>query len=238
VFDRRSFDVLQLPAAMSAPRPSVTEAVAVVARDDIVARRIEDALMGVIQVWGRVADVLELSEGAGQVSAIILASDTSASDRKALIRSARRRFPETPVIVIASASSNGIYKALEAGAAGFVFDARIESTLAATIRAVCVGQVVVPHQPRQSAVRPALSHREKQTLALVAIGLTNREIADRLFLAESTVKTHLTAVFGKLGVNSRTEAAALVLDPEQKLGLGVLGLSGQPLPVPNRNENQ
>lgn len=223
---------------MSAARPSVTEAVAVVARDDIVARRIDDTLMGAIQVWGRVSDVLELSEGV-QANAIILASDTSASDRKALIRSARRRFPATPVIVIASASSNGIYKALEAGASGFVFDAQIETTLAATIRAVCVGQVVVPHQPRQSAVRPALSHREKQTLALVAMGLTNREIADRLFLAESTVKTHLTAVFGKLGVRSRTEAAALVLDPEQKLGLGVLGLSpGQPLPVPNRNENQ
>ena len=89
-----------------------------------------------------------------------------------------------------------------------------------TIRAVSAGQVVVPRQLSRTAVRPALSHREKQALALLANGFTNRQIAARLFLAESTVKTHLTSVFGKLGVHSRSEAAELVLDPDQKLGLG------------------
>ena len=55
----------------------------------------------------------------------------------------------------------------------------------------------------------------------MARGLTNREIADRLFLAESTVKTHVGSIFGKLGVKSRSEAAALVLDPDAKLGVGL-----------------
>jgi DNA-binding NarL/FixJ family response regulator len=200
----------------------VVETVAVVARDDAIARRITKALSGAIEVRGRVTDVMELSENVAQAKAIVLASATSASHRKTLIRSARRQFPAIPVIVIAPASPNAIFKALEAGATGFVFDSQIETALAATIGAVGAGQVVVPRQPHQSAVRPALSHREKQTLALVAMGLPNREVADRLFLAESTIKTHLAAVFEKLGVGSRTEAAALFLDPEQKLGLGMV----------------
>jgi DNA-binding NarL/FixJ family response regulator len=222
----RSFDVLTLPATENAPRTGVTEAVAVVARDDIIARTITETLSGAIEVQDRVADVMELPEGAAQAKAIVLASGTSASHRKTLIRSARRRFPATPVIVIAPASPNAIFKALEAGASGFVFESQIEAALAATIGAVAAGQVVVPRQPHQAAVRPALSHREKQTLALVAMGLTNREVADRLFLAESTIKTHLAAVFEKLGVGSRTEAAALYLDPEQKLGLGMGAVPG------------
>ena len=49
----------------------------------------------------------------------------------------------------------------------------------------------------------------------VAAGLTNSEIAESLFLSESTVKSHLSSAFAKLGVRSRREAAALVLDPDQ-----------------------
>jgi len=99
----------------------------------------------------------------------------------------------------------------------------IEGALAPAVRAICTGQVVVPRQSRRHVVRPALSHREKQALALVTAGLSNREIAARLYLAESTVKTHLSSIFGKLGVDSRSEAAALVLDPDEKLGMSVLG---------------
>jgi DNA-binding NarL/FixJ family response regulator len=57
---------------------------------------------------------------------------------------------------------------------------------------------------------PALSYREKEVLELAAGGLTNSQIASRLFLAESTVKTHLSSAFRRLGVSSRREAAALM----------------------------
>jgi DNA-binding NarL/FixJ family response regulator len=60
-----------------------------------------------------------------------------------------------------------------------------------------------------------LSHREREILELVATGLTNRQIADRLFVAESTVKSHLSSSLHKLDVRSRAEAAALLLDPEE-----------------------
>ena len=135
------------------------------------------------------------------------------------------RFPLVPVTVVASLSSNGVRKLVEAGAAGVVLESEAERTLAPTVAAAAAGQVVVPRRHQRHAVSPALSHREKETLALLARGLTNREIADRLFLAESTVKTHVGSIFGKLGVNSRSEAAALVLDPDAKLGVGLLELA-------------
>jgi DNA-binding NarL/FixJ family response regulator len=80
----------------------------------------------------------------------------------------------------------------------------------------------VPAEARRLVVRPAFSHREKEVLGLLVTGLTNRQIADRLFLAESTVKSHLVATFAKLGVRSRTEAAALLLDPAE--GLATIAL--------------
>jgi DNA-binding NarL/FixJ family response regulator len=198
--------------------------VSIAGPDAPVVRRIADALSGAgIDVLDRVPDVAGLSDHTAAASAILLAGST-AGERRTLIRAANERFPDVPTVVIASASTNGIHKALEAGACGVVLESEIESALPATVRAICAGQVVVPHQFRRHAIRPALSHREKEALVLVASGMTNRQIASHLFLAESTVKTHLTSIFGKLGVCSRSEAAALVLDPETKVGLGLLGL--------------
>jgi DNA-binding NarL/FixJ family response regulator len=199
--------------------------VSVVSRSDLIVPRIVDALSSAaIDTVDQAPEVAGLSDRTAAAGAIVLAGSTATDERRMLIRAAAERFPGVPTVVIAAASTNGVHKAIEAGASGVVLDSDIESALPATIRAVCAGQVVVPHRLRRHATRPALSHREKQTLALVASGLTNRQIATQLYLAESTVKTHLTSIFGKLGVGSRSEAAALVLDPEQKLGLGMLGL--------------
>jgi DNA-binding CsgD family transcriptional regulator len=68
---------------------------------------------------------------------------------------------------------------------------------------------------RASVERPAFSHRERQVLSFVSQGLTNAQIADQLFLSESTIKSHLSSAFAKFGVRSRREAAALFLELEQ-----------------------
>ena len=81
-------------------------------------------------------------------------------------------------------------------------------------------------------MRPALSAREKQVLALVVMGYMNCEIAERLFLAQSTVKSHLGSAYAKLGVRSRHEAAELILDPVGGLSTGILALGAEPLPGP------
>ena len=116
-------------------------------------------------------------------------------------------------------------EALDAGAHGVVLEQELESSIGAAARAVCSGLVVVPAAVRQAVRRPMLSSREKQILSMVVVGLTNGEIAGRLHLAESTVKSHLSAVFGKLGVRSRKEAADLVLDPSSGLGPGILSIT-------------
>ena len=76
----------------------------------------------------------------------------------------------------------------------------------------------MPRALRRQSRRSALSHREKQIWPWWSLDYTNRQIADELFVAESTVKTHLSSAFDKLDARSRAEAAALILDPEEGYG--------------------
>jgi DNA-binding NarL/FixJ family response regulator len=65
---------------------------------------------------------------------------------------------------------------------------------------------------------------------LVVIGFSNAEIASKLHLAETTVKSHLTTSFRKLGVRTRSEAALRILDPHTGLGLGILSMTDAGVP--------
>jgi DNA-binding NarL/FixJ family response regulator len=118
---------------------------------------------------------------------------------------------------------------LAAGAAGVVLEREMAGTLGPCLHAVRVGQICVPKQQWRQIAPPALSTREKQILGLVVMGYMNSQIAERLFLAESTVKSHLSSAFGKLGVRSRNEAVNLILDSERGFGMGILALGGEPL---------
>jgi DNA-binding NarL/FixJ family response regulator len=118
-------------------------------------------------------------------------------------------------------SRRGIRRAVEAGADGVVFESDLETTLAPTVRAILAGQIAVPQARRREVDRPTLSGREKQVLALVVAGKSNKAIAGELFLAESTVKCHLSSAFSKLGVRSRNEAADLVLHSGSELGFSM-----------------
>ena len=138
-------------------------------------------------------------------------------------------FPEVRAVVACERSAAGdIRKALDAGVRGFVLIDEIDEVLAPVLRVVRAGQVSVPGLRGQEAGRRMLTAREKQILALVVTGMTNAEVAAQLFLAESTVKSHLSSAFSKLGVASRNEAAAVVLDPVRARGLGMT-----PLPSAN-----
>jgi DNA-binding CsgD family transcriptional regulator len=107
---------------------------------------------------------------------------------------------------------------------GVALRSEADRTLIPTIAVVALGLVCFPRHQALTAAKPVLSIREKQVLGLVALGLSNGEIADRLVLAESTIKSHLTSAFAKLGVRSRHEAAHLVVNPDSGLGLGFLSL--------------
>jgi len=143
----------------------------------------------------------------------------------ARLRELRRRHDTMQIVVVCeSANGRSARRAVDGGVNGFVFTELVETALAPTVEAVLAGQTAVPMQLRGSVRRPSLSFREKQILGLVVMGFTNRQIGARLFLAESTVKSHLSSAFTKLGVRSRSEAAALILDPRESLGMGILGI--------------
>lgn len=123
--------------------------------------------------------------------------------------------PGWPIVLVAGGDERAVMrKALRAGVDGYLPEAAIEHGLEATVAAVLAGQLSVPQSIRNRIAWTTFSLREKQVLELVASGLTNSEIADRLYLSESTVKSHLSSSFRKLGVSSRAEAGAAVLDPD------------------------
>jgi DNA-binding NarL/FixJ family response regulator len=147
----------------------------------------------------------------------------------ATIESLRDAFAETAVIVLSPNVERWELRcALAAGACGVLEDdGNLARSLPPCVSAVLAGQVCVPAQHRRQIEPPALSAREKQVLGLVVMGYMNSQIAEQLFLAECTVKSHLSSAFGKLGVRSRNEAARMILDPDRGLGMGILGLSGE-----------
>lgn len=150
-----------------------------------------------------------------ETTIIVFVCDIDVPKELASLRRLRREVREPALVAISPpATGTGVRRALDAGADALVFESDLEQTLGTTIRAVATGQSVVPRKLRASVERPVLSHREQQVLELVRKGMTNGEIAENLFLAESTIKSHLSSIFTKFGVRSRKEAVAVSFDLE------------------------
>jgi DNA-binding NarL/FixJ family response regulator len=159
---------------------------------------------------------------------VVLAANRPDPSTIDTVRSIHSRFEHaSAVLVCQRATTTEVRRALELGIDGVVLKDDAEQALVAVVAAVCAGQVSVPSGQR-AAKGQALTTREKQILALVVAGLTNAQIAGTLFLAESTVKSHLSSAFGKLGVSSRYEATAVILDPERGRGLGIREIRSDP----------
>lgn len=178
-------------------------------------RRIEEALKRLEQATLLCVDgAEELNDlGIEAPTIALLVCDLDRPAEMATLRRVRREAPGVAIVAVSpTATGTGVRRGLDAGADAIVFEPSIESTLAVTINAVGSGQSVVPRELRATVQPPALSHRERQVLTHVSEGLTNAQIAEELFLSESTVKSHLSSAFAKLGVNSRREAATLFLE--------------------------
>jgi DNA-binding NarL/FixJ family response regulator len=166
----------------------------------------------------------ELRELDGRPPVIVIALDVTPHREE--LRALRARFSSSGIVLVTAFGHAGrtLNGARWADADAVVLQDRLELALAPTVRAVQAEQVVFPRSQRRRISGPALSHREKQVLRLVVEGCTNDEIADALFLSTSTVKSHLTSAFAKLSVHSRSEAAALLMDPDEPVGRAVLHL--------------
>lgn len=128
--------------------------------------------------------------------------------------------PESRVVVLTTYETDAdIVRAVEAGAAGYLLKDTSRADLLAAIRSAARGETVLSPSVAtrlvtrmRAPVTESLSPRETEVLSLVARGLTNAEIGRALFIGETTVKTHLLRVFGKLGVSDRTAAVTTALD--------------------------
>ena len=114
------------------------------------------------------------------------------------------------LVVTSYTEPSAVLPAVRAGAAGYVYKDVDPPALAAAIRSVHAGHVLLhPDVVRLLAAEDAveLTARERDVLAELARGRSNREIARALSVTEKTVKTHVSAILGKLGVQDRTQAA-------------------------------
>src|SRR5688572_25920540 len=126
------------------------------------------------------------------------------------LRQLREEFGDVRVLVFSNyASGEEVYQAFKAGAFGFVVKEMALERLLEAIRKVHQGEQYLPPEistRMSSRVLSQLSSREIEVLALIAKGLSNKEIAGRLNLVEGTVKVHVTSILGKMRVSDRTQA--------------------------------
>jgi NarL family two-component system response regulator LiaR len=135
-------------------------------------------------------------------------------------RNIRQQFPTVQVIVLTSFEEEElVHSALQAGAIGYLLKDVSAGALAQAIRAAHAGRATLSPEVAQALVHATqsptpgqdLTARERDVLALMVKGLNNRQIAERLVVSPSTVKSHVSHILAKLGVASRTEAAALAV---------------------------
>ena len=137
----------------------------------------------------------------------------------------RERWPQARIIILTTFDDDEyVFEGLRAGALGYLLKDVSCQELAEAVRTVAAGGALIepsvarkvlaefarlapPARPPEEGLPEPLSERERDVLRLLASGLSNREIAKRLSLAEGTVKNYVTSILQKLGVRDRTQAA-------------------------------
>jgi DNA-binding NarL/FixJ family response regulator len=122
--------------------------------------------------------------------------------------------PELPVIALSGlASTQTMRQVIDAGAAGFVSKSSLSEDLLEAVRIVMQGDIYYPkeltavrHTSNSLLGKPSLTKRQRLVVRCLMDGLSNREIAQRLFLAEETVKTHVAAILRYFDAQNRTQA--------------------------------
>lgn len=191
----------------------------VVADDQTVVRE------GLVLILGMLADIEVVGTAAdGEQALAVVAAERPdvvlmdlrmpRLDGVAATRRIRAEFPDTQVVVLSTyADDDSVFAALRAGARGYLTKDAPSSALAEAIATVCRGDAhFEPSVQRRlvEAVRPAepsaLTPRETDVLRLIAAGRSNVEIAQRLYITQATVKTHINNLFAKTGVRDRAQA--------------------------------
>ncbi|NJP48702.1 response regulator transcription factor [Streptomyces sp. SBST2-5] len=154
-------------------------------------------------------------------------------DGVTVCRELRSRMPELACLMLTSFDDEeALLDSIMAGAAGYVLKQIKGSDLVSAVRTVASGQSLLDPSvtarvmdrlrqerepsPEEEAL-PGLTEREREILALIGEGLTNRQIGQRLYLAEKTVKNHISRLLAKLGVERRIQAAVIATQAQDRL---------------------
>jgi DNA-binding NarL/FixJ family response regulator len=184
-----------------------------------------------IKIVGEAADGIEAVSRAEELHPDVVLMDIR-MPRSSGIEAARRireRLPDSRVIMLTvSDADDDLYESVRAGASGYLLKEVAIEELADAVRAVARGQSLISPSmasklfsefnalsqqvaERSRSLSPRLTDRELQVLKLVAKGLTNKEIADELFIAENTAKNHVRNILEKLHLHSRMEAVVYAM---------------------------
>ena len=142
-------------------------------------------------------------------------------DGVTVCREIRSRMPQVGCLMLTSfGDDEALFDAIMAGAAGYVLKQIRGTDLVGAVRTIAAGQSLLDpeaasrvmrrmrDQSRHSDPLAGLTGQEQRILELIGEGLTNRQIGERMFLAEKTIKNYVSALFAKLGMERRTQAAA------------------------------
>lgn len=155
-------------------------------------------------------------------------------DGVTVCRELRSKMPDLACLMLTSFDDEeALLDSIMAGAAGYVLKQIQGSDLVAAVRTVASGQSLLDpsattrlmarlRQEREEPEEeqdalPGLTEREREILALIGEGLTNRQIGQRLYLAEKTVKNHISRLLAKLGVERRIQAAVIATQAQDRL---------------------
>lgn len=175
-----------------------------------------------LQVVGEAADGAQAVQLADQVMPDVILMDLlmPVMDGLTAIQKIKQAHPEIEIIALTSVlEDDKVYKAVHAGAMGYLLKDTRADELAKAIKAASRGEVQLHPEAAKRLIREVrmpespekLTERETEVLRLIAKGLSNKDIAHQLVVSEKTVKTHVSNVLAKLHLPSRTQAALYAL---------------------------
>jgi DNA-binding NarL/FixJ family response regulator len=171
-----------------------------------------------IQVVGMASGGREALEALSKLEIDVLLTDLHLGEMSgvAMLTEARKLNPRLRAVVLTNYHSDeDVFSAIKAGAMAYLLKSALLDQVVSAIRDVHEGKTVIPpyiaEQLAQHIGRDAPSIREAEILQLVAMGMNNREIADKLFISKNTVRNHVISLLNKLGTRDRTAAAAVAI---------------------------